>query len=395
MIKFFKQVSSVIKPGEVLSSVVRCDSSPILTDDNVVASTEYGNELTVPDNLQKIIVRDETGIVNEKCFLKCDNNVFLVRIKIVKGSKAYVLVNKVGVNEFLKFCKSREVDLLRNSIFEAVSSLLDYETRDYLSIINDDVLDNHIDNIGSSVIPFILYQPEYSYATKELIDDVEHIFGECNTFYQDMIDEVIYNDYPLGYLYEDGVSCCDAMLNNASNARDFAEVINTWQKPILPLDYQYDALLKRGIEGNMSTHDVARYVGRPGNIKRRYFKTINKFSFGMMMWLSDLSEVPAAQFSFRYILSTQDTELLSCEFYNREAYDFYNKNSNQNLLVSVMENSTRVLPGFVNCNNVTDVIVTKTDTDELVVETKGYNSDCVVIDLVLISVIDNAFIRTI
>ena len=189
----------------------------------------------------------------------------------------------------------------------------------------------------------------------------------------------------LGNIVDDSVMCCEEMIDTSEQCCvELPVIVDLWCRPFIPANYEPDDLTILGMNGDMSITDIKRHTGGVRNISRdKHVKTVNKFSFGSLMWLAKIIESPIIQFSFRYILPKYDTDLLF--------YEAYGDSDALASLSDIMESGKRVLKNFFRNSN--EVTITKTEDEELIFEAKNNNTEVVVIDLVLVSVIDNALIR--
>lgn len=383
MLKSYKQIETFIRPGEIIDSTAELPSK--------FGITSFGNSFVVPKHLSKIIITDETSYgVTERCFLRCESKVFLIRTKVITKRSSYVFINKKGVNEFLIHCKAHPVRLTKDVVFETVLSTQDYLTRDYISMLmtEGEFRYSELDNVGSSLFLTMnsldLNDPDMM---QEYIDCINCDFDLYSKFIlKEDIKEEALSTYlsDLGNIFDDSIMCCEEMINSSEQALPM--VVDLWCNPFIPANFRLDELTILGMNGDMSITDIKRHTGGVRNISRdKHVKTVNKFSFGSLMWLAKIIESPIIQFSFRYILPKYDTDLL-----------FYEAHGDSDALASlsdIMESGKRVLKNFFRNSN--EVTITKTEDEELIFEAKNNNTEVVVIDLVLVSVIDNALIRDI
>lgn len=383
MLKSYRQVETFIRPGEIIDSTAELPSK--------FGITSFGNSFVVPKHLSKIIITDETSYgVTERCFLRCESKVFLIRTKVITKRSSYVFINKKGVNEFLIHCKAHPVRLTKDVVFETVLSTQDYLTRDYISMlmIEGEFRYSELDNVGSSLFLTMnsldLNDPDMM---QEYIDCINCDFDLYSKFIlKEDIKEEALSTYlsDLGNIFDDSVACCEEMINSSEQALPM--VVDLWCNPFIPANFRLDELTILGMNGDMSITDIKRHTGGVRNISRdKHVKTVNKFSFGSLMWLAKIIESPIIQFSFRYILPKYDTDLLF--------YEAYGDSDALASLSDIMESGKRVLKNFFRNSN--EVTITKTEDEELIFEAKNNNTEVVVIDLVLVSVIDNALIRDI
>ena len=381
MLKSYKQIETFIRPGEIIDSTAELPSK--------FGITSFGNSFVVPKHLSKIIVTDETSYgVTERCFLRCESKVFLIRTKVITKRSSYVFINKKGVNEFLIHCKAHPVRLTKDVVFETVLSTQDYLTRDYISMLmtEGEFRYSELDNVGSSLFLTMnsldLNDPDMM---QEYIDCINCDFDLYSKFIlKEDIKEEALSTYlsDLGNIFDDSVACCEEMINTSEQALPM--VVDLWCNPFIPANFRLDELTILGMNGDMSITDIKRHTGGVRNISRdKHVKTVNKFSFGSLMWLAKIIESPIIQFSFRYILPKYDTDLLF--------YEAYGDSDALASLSDIMESGKRVLKNFFRNSN--EVTITKTEDEELIFEAKNNNTEVVVIDLVLVSVIDNALIR--
>ena len=381
MLKSYRQVETFIRPGEIIDSTAELPGR--------FGITSFGNSFVVPDHLSKIIITDETSNgVTERCFLRCESKVFLIRTKVITKRSSYVFINKKGVNEFLIHCKAHPVRLTKDAVFETVLSTQDYLTRDYISMlmVEGDFKYSELDNVGSSLFLIMNYldlnDPD---VMRECIDCIDCNFDLYSRFIlkEDIREETIATYLSdLGNIFEDSIASCEEMINTSDQALPM--VVDLWCNPFVPVDFHLDDLTILGMNGDMSITDIKRHTGGVRNISRnKHVKTVNKFSFGSLMWLAKIIESPIIQFSFRYILPKYDTDLLF--------YEAYGDSDALASLSDIMESGKRVLKNFFRNSN--EVVITKTENEELIFEAKNNNTEVVVIDLVLVSVIDNALIR--
>lgn len=383
MLKSYKQIETFIRPGEIIDSTAELPSK--------FGITSFGNSFVVPKHLSKIIITDETSYgVTERCFLRCESKVFLIRTKVITKRSSYVFINKKGVNEFLIHCKAHPVRLTKDVVFETVLSTQDYLTRDYISMLmtEGEFRYSELDNVGSSLFLTMnsldLNDPDMM---QEYIDCINCDFDLYSKFIlKEDIKEEALSTYlsDLGNIFDDSVVCCEEMINSSEQALPM--VVDLWCNPFIPANFRLDELTILGMNGDMSITDIKRHTGGVRNISRdKHVKTVNKFSFGSLMWLAKIIESPIIQFSFRYILPKYDTDLLF--------YEAYGDSDALASLSDIMESGKRVLKNFFRNSN--EVTITKTEDEELIFEAKNNNTEVVVIDLVLVSVIDNALIRDI
>lgn len=383
MLKSYKQIETFIRPGEIIDSTAELPSK--------FGITSFGNSFVVPKHLSKIIITDETSYgVTERCFLRCESKVFLIRTKVITKRSSYVFINKKGVNEFLIHCKAHPVRLTKDVVFETVLSTQDYLTRDYISMLmtEGEFRYSELDNVGSSLFLTMnsldLNDPDMM---QEYIDCINCDFDLYSKFIlKEDIKEEALSTYlsDLGNIFDDSVACCEEMINTSEQALPM--VVDLWCNPFIPANFRLDDLTILGMNGDMSITDIKRHTGGVRNISRdKHVKTVNKFSFGSLMWLAKIIESPIIQFSFRYILPKYDTDLLF--------YEAYGDSDALASLSDIMESGKRVLKNFFRNSN--EVTITKTEDEELIFEAKNNNTEVVVIDLVLVSVIDNALIRDI
>lgn len=381
MLKSYRQVETFIRPGEVIDSTAELPSK--------FGITSFGNSFVVPDHLSKIIITDETSNgITERCFLSCESKVFLIRTKVVNKRSSFAYINYKGVNEFLRYCKAHPVKLTKDVVFETVLSTQDYLTRDYISMlmIEGEFRYSELDNVGSSLFLTMnsldLNDPDMM---QEYIDCINCDFDSYSKFIlKEDIKEEALSTYlsDLGNIFDDSVMCCEEMINESEQALPI--VVDLWCNPFIPTTFRPDELTILGMNGDMSITDIKRHTGSIRNISRnKHVKTVNKFSFGSLMWLAKIIESPIIQFSFRYILPKYDTDLLF--------YEAYGDSDALASLSDIMESGKRVLKNFFRNSN--EVTITKTEDEELIFEAKNNNTEVVVIDLVLVSVIDNALIR--
>ena len=383
MLKSYKQIETFIRPGEIIDSTAELPSK--------FGITSFGNSFVVPKHLSKIIITDETSYgVTERCFLRCESKVFLIRTKVITKRSSYVFINKKGVNEFLIHCKAHPVRLTKDVVFETVLSTQDYLTRDYISMLmtEGEFRYSELDNVGSSLFLTMnsldLNDPDMM---QEYIDCIDCNFDLYSRFIlKEDIKEEALSTYlsDLGNIFDDSVACCEEMINSSEQALPM--VVDLWCNPFIPANFRLDELTILGMNGDMSITDIKRHTGGVRNVSRnKHVKTVNKFSFGSLMWLAKIIESPIIQFSFRYILPKYDTDLLF--------YEAYGDSDALASLSDIMESGKRVLKNFFRNSN--EVTITKTEDEELIFEAKNNNTEVVVIDLVLVSVIDNALIRDI
>ena len=381
MLKSYRQVETFIRPGEIIDSTAELPSK--------FGITSFGNSFVVPKHLSKIIITDETSYgVTERCFLRCESKVFLIRTKVITKHSSYVFINKKGVNEFLIHCKAHPVRLTKDVVFETVLSTQDYLTRDYISMLmtEGEFRYSELDNVGSSLFLTMnaldLNDPDMM---QEYIDCINCDFDLYSKFIlKEDIKEEALSTYlsDLGNIFDDSVACCEEMINSSEQALPM--VVDLWCNPFIPANFKLDDLTILGMNGDMSITDIKRHTGGVRSISRnKHVKTVNKFSFGSLMWLAKIIESPIIQFSFRYILPKYDTDLLF--------YEAYGDSDALASLSDIMESGKRVLKNFFRNSN--EVTITKTEDEELIFEAKNNNTEVVVIDLVLVSVIDNALIR--
>lgn len=381
MLKSYRQVETFIRPGEIIDSTAELPSR--------FGITSFGNSFVVPKHLSKIIITDETSDgVSERCFLRCESKVFLIRTKVITKRSSFAYINYKGVNEFLRYCKAHPVRLTKDVVFETVLSTQDYLTRDYISMLmtEGEFRYSELDNVGSSLFLTMnsldLNDPDMM---QEYIDCIDCNFDLYSRFIlkEDIREETL-STYlsDLGNIFDDSIASCEEMINTSEQALPM--VVDLWCNPFVPVNFKLDDLTILGINGDMSITDIKRHTGGVRNISRnKHVKTVNKFSFGSLMWLAKIIETPIIQFGFRYILPTYDTDLLF--------YEVYGDSDALASLSDIMESGKRVLKNFFRNSN--EVIVTKTEDEELIFEAKNNNTEVVVIDLVLVSVIDNALIR--
>lgn len=381
MLKSYKQIETFIRPGEIIDSTAELPSK--------FGITSFGNSFVVPKHLSKIIITDETSYgVTERCFLRCESKVFLIRTKVITKRSSYVFINKKGVNEFLIHCKAHPVRLTKDVVFETVLSTQDYLTRDYISMLmtEGEFRYSELDNVGSSLFLTMnsldLNDPDMM---QEYIDCINCDFDLYSKFIlKEDIKEEALSTYlsDLGNIFDDSVMSCEEMINSSEQALPI--VVDLWCNPFIPANFKLDDLTILGMNGDMSITDIKRHTGGVRDISRnKHVKTVNKFSFGSLMWLAKIIESPIIQFSFRYILPKYDTDLLF--------YEAYGDSDALASLSDIMESGKRVLKNFFRNSN--EVTITKTEDEELIFEAKNNNTEVVVIDLVLVSVIDNALIR--
>lgn len=383
MLKSYRQVETFIRPGEIIDSTAELPSK--------FGITSFGNSFVVPKHLSKIIITDETSYgVTERCFLRCESKVFLIRTKVINKRSSFAYINYKGVNEFLRYCKAHPVRLTKDVVFETVLSTQDYLTRDYISMLmtEGEFRYSELDNVGSSLFLTMnsldLNDPDMM---QEYIDCIDCNFDLYSRFIlKEDIKEEALSTYlsDLGNIIDDSVMCCEEMINESEQALPI--VVDLWCNPFIPTTFRPDELTILGMNGDMSITDIKRHTGSVRNISRnKHVKTVNKFSFGSLMWLAKIIESPIIQFSFRYILPKYDTDLLF--------YEAYGDSDALASLSDIMESGKRVLKNFFRNSN--EVTITKTEDEELIFEAKNNNTEVVVIDLVLVSVIDNALIRDI
>lgn len=383
MLKSYRQVETFIRPGEIIDSTAELPSK--------FGITSFGNSFVVPKHLSKIIITDETSYgVTERCFLRCESKVFLIRTKVINKRSSFAYINYKGVNEFLRYCKAHPVRLTKDVVFETVLSTQDYLTRDYISMLmtEGEFRYSELDNVGSSLFLTMnsldLNDPDMM---QEYIDCINCDFDLYSRFIlKEDIKEEALSTYlsDLGNIIDDSVMCCEEMINESEQALPI--VVDLWCNPFIPTTFRPDELTILGMNGDMSITDIKRHTGGVRNISRdKHVKTVNKFSFGSLMWLAKIIESPIIQFSFRYILPKYDTDLLF--------YEAYGDSDALASLSDIMESGKRVLKNFFRNSN--EVTITKTEDEELIFEAKNNNTEVVVIDLVLVSVIDNALIRDI
>lgn len=383
MLKSYRQVETFIRPGEIIDSTAELPSK--------FGITSFGNSFVVPKHLSKIIITDETSYgVTERCFLRCESKVFLIRTKVINKRSSFAYINYKGVNEFLRYCKAHPVRLTKDVVFETVLSTQDYLTRDYISMLmtEGEFRYSELDNVGSSLFLTMnsldLNDPDMM---QEYIDCINCDFDLYSRFIlKEDIKEEALSTYlsDLGNIIDDSVMCCEEMINESEQALPI--VVDLWCNPFIPTTFRPDELTILGMNGDMSITDIKRHTGSVRNISRnKHVKTVNKFSFGSLMWLAKIIESPIIQFSFRYILPKYDTDLLF--------YEAYGDSDALASLSDIMESGKRVLKNFFRNSN--EVTITKTEDEELIFEAKNNNTEVVVIDLVLVSVIDNALIRDI
>ena len=381
MLKSYRQVETFIRPGEIIDSTAELPSK--------FGITSFGNSFVVPKHLSKIIITDETSYgVTERCFLRCESKVFLIRTKVITKHSSYAYINYKGVNEFLRYCKAHPVRLTKDVVFETVLSTQDYLTRDYISMLmtEGEFRYSELDNAGSSLFLIMnsldLNDPDMM---QEYIDCINCDFDLYSRFIlKEDIKEEALSTYlsDLGNIFDDSVMSCEEMINTSEQALPI--VVDLWCNPFIPANFKLDDLTILGMNGDMSITDIKRHTGGVRNISRnKHVKTVNKFSFGSLMWLAKIIESPIIQFSFRYILPKYDTDLLF--------YEAYGDSDALASLSDIMESGKRVLKNFFRNSN--EVTITKTEDEELIFEAKNNNTEVVVIDLVLVSVIDNALIR--
>lgn len=383
MLKSYKQIEMFIRPGEIIDSTAELPSK--------FGITSFGNSFVVPKHLSKIIITDETSSgISERCFLRCESKVFLIRTKVINKRSSFAYINYKGVNEFLRYCKAHPVRLTKDVVFETVLSTQDYLTRDYISMLmtEGEFRYSELDNVGSSLFLTMnsldLNDPDMM---QEYIDCIDCNFDLYSRFIlKEDIKEEALSTYlsDLGNIIDDSVMCCEEMINESEQALPI--VVDLWCNPFIPTTFRPDELTILGMNGDMSITDIKRHTGGVRNISRdKHVKTVNKFSFGSLMWLAKIIESPIIQFSFRYILPKYDTDLLF--------YEAYGDSDALASLSDIMESGKRVLKNFFRNSN--EVTITKTEDEELIFEAKNNNTEVVVIDLVLVSVIDNALIRDI
>lgn len=383
MLKSYRQVEMFIRPGEIIDSTAELPSK--------FGITSFGNSFVVPKHLSKIIITDETSSgISERCFLRCESKVFLIRTKVINKRSSFAYINYKGVNEFLRYCKAHPVRLTKDVVFETVLSTQDYLTRDYISMLmtEGEFRYSELDNVGSSLFLTMnsldLNDPDMM---QEYIDCIDCNFDLYSRFIlKEDIKEEALSTYlsDLGNIIDDSVMCCEEMINESEQALPI--VVDLWCNPFIPTTFRPDELTILGMNGDMSITDIKRHTGSVRNISRdKHVKTVNKFSFGSLMWLAKIIESPIIQFSFRYILPKYDTDLLF--------YEAYGDSDALASLSDIMESGKRVLKNFFRNSN--EVTITKTEDEELIFEAKNNNTEVVVIDLVLVSVIDNALIRDI
>ena len=381
MLKSYRQVEMFIRPGEIIDSTAELPSK--------FGITSFGNSFVVPKHLSKIIITDETSNgVTERCFLRCESKVFLIRTKVITKHSSYAYINYKGVNEFLRYCKAHPVRLTKDVVFETVLSTQDYLTRDYISMLmtEGEFRYSELDNVGSSLFLTMnsldLNDPDMM---QEYIDCINCDFDLYSKFIlKEDIKEEALSTYlsDLGNIFDDSIACCEEMINTSEQALPI--VVDLWCNPFIPANFRLDDLTILGMNGDMSITDIKRHTGDVRSISRnKHVKTVNKFSFGSLMWLAKIIESPIIQFSFRYILPKYDTDLLF--------YEAYGDSDALASLSDIMESGKRVLKNFFRNSN--EVTITKTENEELIFEAKNNNTEVVVIDLVLVSVIDNALIR--
>lgn len=383
MLKSYRQIEMFIRPGEIIDSTAELPSK--------FGITSFGNSFVVPKHLSKIIITDETSSgISERCFLRCESKVFLIRTKVINKRSSFAYINYKGVNEFLRYCKAHPVRLTKDVVFETVLSTQDYLTRDYISMLmtEGEFRYSELDNVGSSLFLTMnsldLNDPDMM---QEYIDCIDCNFDLYSRFIlKEDIKEEALSTYlsDLGNIIDDSVMCCEEMINESEQALPM--VVDLWCNPFIPATFRPDELTILGMNGDMSITDIKRHTGGVRNISRdKHVKTVNKFSFGSLMWLAKIIESPIIQFSFRYILPKYDTDLLF--------YEAYGDSDALASLSDIMESGKRVLKNFFRNSN--EVTITKTEDEELIFEAKNNNTEVVVIDLVLVSVIDNALIRDI
>lgn len=383
MLKSYRQIETFIRPGEIIDSTAELPSK--------FGITSFGNSFVVPKHLSKIIITDETSSgISERCFLRCESKVFLIRTKVINKRSSFAYINYKGVNEFLRYCKAHPVRLTKDVVFETVLSTQDYLTRDYISMLmtEGEFRYSELDNVGSSLFLTMnsldLNDPDMM---QEYIDCIDCNFDLYSRFIlKEDIKEEALSTYlsDLGNIIDDSVMCCEEMINESEQALPI--VVDLWCNPFIPTTFRPDELTILGMNGDMSITDIKRHTGGVRNISRdKHVKTVNKFSFGSLMWLAKIIESPIIQFSFRYILPKYDTDLLF--------YEAYGDSDALASLSDIMESGKRVLKNFFRNSN--EVTITKTEDEELIFEAKNNNTEVVVIDLVLVSVIDNALIRDI
>lgn len=381
MLKSYRQVETFIRPGEIIDSTAELPSK--------FGITSFGNSFVVPKHLSKIIITDETSNgVTERCFLRCESKVFLIRTKVITKHSSYAYINYKGVNEFLRYCKAHPVRLTKDVVFETVLSTQDYLTRDYISMLmtEGEFRYSELDNVGSSLFLTMnsldLNDPDMM---QEYIDCINCDFDLYSRFIlKEDIKEEALSTYlsDLGNIFDDSVMSCEEMINTSEQALPM--VVDLWCNPFIPANFSLDDLTILGMNGDMCITDIKRHTGGVRSISRnKHVKTVNKFSFGSLMWLAKIIESPIIQFSFRYILPKYDTDLLF--------YEAYGDSDALASLSDIMESGKHVLKNFFRNSN--EVTITKTEDEELIFEAKNNNTEVVVIDLVLVSVIDNALIR--
>lgn len=381
MLKSYRQVETFIRPGEIIDSTAELPSK--------FGITSFGNSFVVPKHLSKIIITDETSNgVTERCFLRCESKVFLIRTKVITKRSSFAYINYKGVNEFLRYCKAHLVRLTKDVVFETVLSTQDYLTRDYISMLmtEGEFRYSELDNVGSSLFLTMnsldLNDPDMM---QEYIDCINCDFDSYSKFIlKEDIKEEALSTYlsDLGNIFDDSVMSCEEMINTSEQALPI--VVDLWCNPFIPANFRLDDLTILGMNGDMSITDIKRHTGGVRNVSRnKHVKTVNKFSFGSLMWLAKIIESPIIQFSFRYILPKYDTDLLF--------YEAYGDSDALASLSDIMESGKHVLKNFFRNSN--EVTITKTEDEELIFEAKNNNTEVVVIDLVLVSVIDNALIR--
>lgn len=381
MLKSYRQVEMFIRPGEIIDSTAELPSK--------FGITSFGNSFVVPKHLSKIIITDETSYgVTERCFLRCESKVFLIRTKVITKRSSFAYINYKGVNEFLRYCKAHPVRLTKDVVFETVLSTQDYLTRDYISMLmtEGEFRYSELDNVGSSLFLTMnsldLTDPDMM---QEYIDCINCDFDLYSRFIlKEDIKEEALSTYlsDLGNIFDDSVMSCEEMINTSEQALPM--IVDLWCNPFIPANFRLDDLTILGMNGDMSISDIKRHTGGVRSISRnKHVKTVNKFSFGSLMWLAKIIESPIIQFSFRYILPKYDTDLLF--------YEAYGDSDALASLSDIMESGKHVLKNFFRNSN--EVIITKTEDEELIFEAKNNNTEVVVIDLVLVSVIDNALIR--
>ena len=384
MLKSYRQVETFIRPGEIIDSTAELPSK--------FGITSFGNSFVVPKHLSKIIITDETSNgVTERCFLRCESKVFLIRTKIITKRSSYVFINKKGVNEFLIHCKAHPVRLTKDVVFETAISSQDYLTRDYISMLmmEGEFRFSELDNVGSSLF---LAMNSIDLNNSDILQEyIDYINGNFDPYSKFMLKEDIKEDTlttylsDLGNIFDDSVMCCEEMIDTSEQCCvELPVIVDLWCRPFIPANYEPDDLTILGMNGDMSITDIKRHTGGVRSISRnKHVKTVNKFSFGSLMWLAKIIESPIIQFSFRYILPKYDTDLLF--------YEAYGDSDALASLSDIMESGKRVLKNFFRNSN--EVTITKTEDEELIFEAKNNSTEVVVIDLVLVSVIDNALIR--